>query len=946
MFKGLFLALAFLLGSAAQAGVTNAAYIHDLESLLNSVESRDPSRPQLTLKLADALYNEALALSGNSMPTEKEKQKLAADRHRAIQLYQDSLTGLHGLFSAPSGNVKGKIEFQMARIYADLGEIGQAEKIWKGLAGQEALPDIQRESLLRLAELLENKNGKSDLKLAESYYKKAITLCSSQDVCSYAHYRLGWVYSRQDRLKDAIHEVNLSLFDSKGQVREEALRDLIAFMGGLGDDGRESLTAIEKLAARLNRPSLIGNLSDAYFAHGNRKGGVYVLSAVNRKTPTLKGYVRLMEEDYGFRDWTKFETDLDGALELHGKGASLKGDVESEKILRRLTVQLDGERASRPTSAEQFKKSVMLYLALYPDSNQREHMIDGWIAAENDEAAKIKQLQVWIGEEEKGGRTKEAIRLRKIRAASAQKAKDFTVVAEEMSALKGAATGAGEKREAAYQVAYAQYQNKEYDAALPKFKELAVMPAGQYTPDKWAVLSQNLALDILAQKKNYPELIAQAKSWTADARFANWEKNAKDNREEIADVKKVQTKAEFEYAASLGNSPEALKTFAENCFAGKFLPQSCANAQVLAVKLGDQKTLLAVLKQLGKKDELAAELEASGEFSESAQMLEKKLKEKNAETRDYLKVALLYELGNGKVNRDRILHEMLAKLAAKKTLGAEEDLILQTLKDADLINLATLKLPWKKENREFLTDYLASHGKGSAEITAQLIKTCHDTGPAWEAAALGELRKLDQKQASIHFAGKNSKAKFNRRVAALKTLQEKVNCYLEGAPAHQRVIFATLLARAEVGLAEEIKASPIPEGVDEEGKVTLQKALAEMAQPFADKGEELQKLAAAQLEKVEDADAREALKAKVAASDDSLFKPVVQTSPRQAVTMSAPKSADVLKSALAELKQNPNQRESLARLKSYYESNGNPRLAAYFQGRLLQLGQGVEEVKQ
>src|SRR6185312_16109599 len=114
---------------------------------------------------------------------------------------------------------------------------------------------------------------------------------------------------------------------------------------------------------------------------------------------------------------------------------------------------------------------------------------------------------------------------------------------------------------------------------------------------------------------------------------------------------------------------------ADNCFAGQFLPQSCANAQVLAVKLGDQKTLMDVLKQLGKKDELAAELEASGEFTEAAQMLEKKLKDKDTTTRDYLKVSLLYELGNGKTNRDRILHMMIAKLAAQKSLGAEEDLI-------------------------------------------------------------------------------------------------------------------------------------------------------------------------------------------------------------------------------------------------------------------------------
>src|SRR6185312_1857740 len=102
----------------------------------------------------------------------------------------------------------------------------------------------------------------------------------------------------------------LALWDSKGQVREEALRDMIGFLGSVADDGKDSMSLVEKLSEKLKRPQLLSQLADSYFAHGNRKGGVYVLSAVNRKQPTLTGYVRLMEEDYGFRDWDKFQADL------------------------------------------------------------------------------------------------------------------------------------------------------------------------------------------------------------------------------------------------------------------------------------------------------------------------------------------------------------------------------------------------------------------------------------------------------------------------------------------------------------------------------------------------------------------------------------------------------------------------------------------------------------
>lgn len=934
---------ALLMASAVHAeNNSNAAYIRDVEGLLNSVESRDSSRPQLTLKLADALFNEALSISGQPALSDKETHKLTAVRRRAVQLYQESLSGLKGLFMVPSGNVRGKIQFQLARLYSDLGETAAAETIWKELATQEAMPDMQRESLLRLAEVLENRAGREDLKRAETYYKKALALCSNQDVCSYSHYRLAWVYQRQNRGKEAIDEINLSLWDSKGQIREEALRDMTAFMGGQPDDGKDSLSKMEKLAAKLNRPQLIGELSDAYFAQGNRKAGVYVLDVVNRKHPTLKSYVRLMEEDYGFRDWIKFETGLDGAIDMHAKGANLTGDNEAEKILRRLTVQLDGERVSNPQSSEHFKKTVMLYLALFPERAERNQMIDGWLAAETLDLAKLKQLKIWIGEEEQAKRQKEVIRLRKIRASIAQKTKDYTIVAEEMSALKPFAEGAAQKREAIYQIAYAQYLNKDYASALPKFIELATMPAGNFTPDKWSIQSEHLALDIFNQKKDYKALIQQAQAWTKDARYALWSKNVKDHLEELNDIKKVETSAQFEWATSLGNSPEALAIFSKDCMDGVLVPQSCSNTQVLAVKLGDQKTLLAVLRKLGKKDELANELEASAEFSDAAQLLEKKLKEKPAPTRDYLKVSLLYELGGSKVNRDRILHELQVRLALQKNMGEEEDLILQTFRDAELLNLSVLKLAWKKENREYLMDYLASHGKSTPEIQALLIKSCRDTGPAWRASALDELRRLDAKQQQIHFAGKGSKKKFEARVAGLKTLMERGNCYLQSTTAEQRVIIATLLSRSESAMADEIKASPIPEAIDEDGKVSLVKALAEMAQPFLDKSHEFETLGAAQLEKIENSEEREALKAKVEAKDDKLFAaaPLAHDQP---LKTGEPQSSDVLKTAIQELHRNPNQRTSLTQLKTYYESAGNTRLAAYFHGRLLQLG---EEAKQ
>ncbi len=165
-------------------------------------------------------------------------------------------------------------------------------------------------------------------------------------------------------------------------------------------------------------------------------------------------------------------------------------------------------------------------------------MIDGWLAAETDEAAKIPQLKIWIQEENQAKRKQEELRLRKIRAAIAQKTGDTGVVVEEMTALAQAEPAAAKKREALYQIAYAHYTANNFDAALPEFQKLAHLDSG--APDDLAIQSEHLALDILAKKKAFGEALSQARLWTKDARFAGWIRSLPNHASELEDLKKVE----------------------------------------------------------------------------------------------------------------------------------------------------------------------------------------------------------------------------------------------------------------------------------------------------------------------------------------------------------------------------------------------------------------------
>ena len=87
------------------------------------------------------------------------------------------------------------------------------------------------------------------------------------------------------------------------------------------------------------------------------------------------------------------------------------------------------------------------------------------------------------------------------------------------AAIAALTTDPQKRREAQYQRAYALYQDKKQDDALPLFKELAVV---RERPDSYAIQSQHLALEILAQKKDYKAILAQANTWIRDPRFDGW----------------------------------------------------------------------------------------------------------------------------------------------------------------------------------------------------------------------------------------------------------------------------------------------------------------------------------------------------------------------------------------------------------------------------------------
>lgn len=895
--------------------------IKDVEALRNSLSLKEFQRRTLGLRLADLYFDGATELGRLLNPTAEDSKKLARLQLRSVSLYEEALNGTDG-FAPPSGNLKLNVQFQLARLYSDLNVDQKATPLWQVLVEQNELTELKREAALRLAERAEKSHAKNSVAEADKYYQIAISLCAASDLCSYAHYRRAWLFKSDGRIKEAINEMKPALFDSKNQVREEALRDYLVFLGAESSDGKDALLLVEELAGKLSRPQLFQDLSGAFYSAGNRAAGTYVLDYVNTRNPQLKYQAKLMEELYGLRQWDKFREVREQAMMAPPVALEKNDAIEIEKTLRRLTVQLDGERISQTQLAPDFRATIDLYLKLFPTNKERFKMIEGWLASESDNAKKSDQLKVWLANPAFAFSKDEEIKLREFRVANARKAKNNLVIIEELTHLIPLAKDAKTEREYRFNQAVAYFEEKRTPEAMPLLTALA-----NDGGDTFTVKSRFLILDIFAKEKKYTDLIAVADGWLKSSEGT---KNlSEEMKKGLKEWKSTREEAEFELAASQGQTPAALATFKKFCLEKRYLPKSCENAKVLSVQLKDQDSLLTLLQEMNLTDELAAEYEAAGFFVKSAEILEKKQPKKITEISPTLKLALLYELGGRNDLRDKALKSLTPYLLTKKDFGREEALIYETLKEANLLDINSLKLAWSPGTKLQIAEMLEEKGQGNAQTKKMLVDSVAFVGPQWTKLVMEKLGKLDEEQRKQKFYGARSQRKFETRLAKLKTFVNESERYYKGADEKSRVDIAKLMEKAQSDLAAEILSTPIPEGLDDASITEIKGALTKMAEPFEARAKEYAALYAAPAPAV-------------AATEP--VKPAESELPiRQGATLTAveplkpPATKDIFESALSTLHKDPTAVGALSEIQRFYAENGKSRLASYFQGRIQSL---------
>ncbi|MBY0517809.1 MAG: hypothetical protein K2P81_12940, partial [Bacteriovoracaceae bacterium] len=544
------------------------------------------------------------------------------------------------------------------------------------------------------------------------------------------------------------------------------------------------------------------------------------------------------------------------------------------------------------------------------------------IAAQPDDMAKMQRLAQWEVAD-KGQPTER--RWRQDRAALALKLKDYKVIREEAAEL-AKSTDEAVAREWTYVGAKAALDAGEENVALETFKVLAQKTLN---PDKWAVQSQHLSLDILNRQKNFAALAAQAALWTNVSGL-----KLSSHSQDVAQMESARQEALFEDAASKGETPAALALFMQYCQEGLFKEKSCPNAKVLAIKLHQQAELVKVLEIQNDQEALSSEYERMGRFVEAAKIQEKALKATDPEM-NWFKVSLLYRIGGDETSRMRVLRTLASRMQKQGKMTEEvEAMSKATFLKSSMTPSELIRLPWSAATKIKLAAQFENEGRGDAITHKMVLSSKEDLGPVWAQDVITRVSSFDKKQRSVGFYGRNSRANFQLRLKLLAKFAEETKNVLPGASTQVRAYLLDQVAKAYSDIDKEILSSPVPEGLEAEQVAQVNEAMETLASPLRAEGESYLKLRDEQLSTLTD---KEAWLNHIAQGPEAFMTALKEVTSQPETKTASGIAPEVRKSILDKLSQNPNDRSALESLRDDYAARGESAPAAYFTGRLAEM---------
>ncbi len=873
--------------------------IAEAEEVLQILGPKDPERQPVTLRLADLLFDAAIEIDADTKTSAADNQKADRFRDRSMTLYREALPALKPAQSQ-------RVRFQLARLHSFKAQMPAAIKLWKEIVESPGDARLRRESALHWAEQLELSNSSASIREAADLYAKALPLADRDSLRSYIMYRSAWTLYRMGDAAKASQILQMSITLAVDKERDDLLRDLVLFLSRDEKPVRSQIALIEKLEDQYKRTGYHGQLADAYLAADRKGDYALALEYLNKKDPNLERSVAILDAAHDTLSVDGIAEQLAKINSLRRDGVKFKNETvektAKDKLFRLVHLWDGNRRANKPGYSGLLAKGVTTMILLFPTLEETNQAMSGWLAAHNDPNLQRPQVDQWIALAQEVRNTKMEISLVKTKLELARQAKDWQSVVDVSKTLE--LLTKAQTRPMRYQRAKANYELKNYAEALPIFLSLAQERTQE--KDDFQRLSQDLTLDVLAIQKDFAQIALLTSRWKGEG-------------ERAVEFKGINEKARFEGAVLALDAP-SLQTFTQFCLEKKFTPTSCDNARSLASKLRNQGTLITVLKAQGDEKELTRQLEVAGRFGESARMMEKTVKVDDRMA--WMKVALLYELQGELKERNRILSKLMRELPKQKMTEPEQVLIYMTFKDAGLVDEKILNVAWS-ENMKLKIAADLYEEQNSKVSEGLLAKYCGPGGTGWQKIHLREMKETNLRQSKIQFTGAKSKKKFEERVALLKALGTQANCFKAGAPNDLAKVTAAKVAESYSDFAKQIRATPIPEGLDEETLKEVTAQIQTMASPFEKQAQQWQEVA----DQITEA------------------APAVQAwnfdPPLSAAEKTKPLAFD-WQPIITEIQKEPFARSHFEQLQAHFESKGRPRLAGYAKGRLQDMEGGVQ----
>ncbi len=874
----------------------------ETEKVWQSLKPDDPLKSKMQTRLADLYFDAATEIAGQGDMSAASDKKLAAYRNRAQALYQSALTNAA---QKSSKRDQIRLQFQVARLFADLGNLSKAQALWVSLTEQNLELEIQRESALRLAEIKETSANPADLKQAANYYQTAQNNCVKKAVCSYVGYRWAWVEYRLSRPDQALDRLLKAIDIADSSSQKEMLKDMLVFVSHSSWDAKKSLALVRKWKSTGGPDE--NQLLASYFSAGRRPEYRELLSVFLSEQPRTEYLISALEIDDQDGNSELVRQDL-AALEKISRQPTETASREVEQKLYRTLVSWDGQRQQKPQDKELYLRGSEIFLVLFPKSADRLKVADGRMAVMVTGPEKIEWLSKWkqIALQNKDADFEKWTRQRLWQLGVQEKRSDL--ILEESSFL--AATGSAkpeDRREYLYQEGRAWMAQNELPKAKARFLELSD-PARNPTDDI-QLFSLNLALSLAEKEKNYSQIVETSQGWLTHPKTQERCRTDQKWAKDCAQVEDIQKKAVFQVALQNSNR-QSLQTFLEYCLKNEITPLSCQNAKVLARQFKDESVLIQVLQKEKDEKVLASEYEYAGRFSDAAQLQEKLLANQKADLKSQLKIAMLYEISGDTKNQQRIFRQILTTKKKGFDDGAQESLLYSVFRSSGLGVEEYYALPWNESRKAELASMLPQN----KEAKEFLVAKCAPLGPAWEILHLNSVREKESELAKISIVGRNSEKNFKKKDVLLGKLATDVNCLLKGLSLEKQQQVAGHVSDIYGKFALDIKSVPLPQGLDDEMKAQVQEQIAQMAHPYEES-------------------AAKWLALKGASQAPNQWPEI----PALPAAQSNSQQALLPASSIQKLQKDPDSIPLHQEIAKQYEDSGKPYLAAYFKDRALGL---------